>query len=301
VNEEDPELANLQALAEKQDRQDGLASKPKAQTKQREVSVVFLESLGGEVIEYKIGDGKAKIVEIRFGSEEETVIFRPETEVIFQRSKDRNVRHGRLKRLFSRWKVSLKGNASRYDAQRVLNRANRWLWDKGEEKDEEEGEPSLPFKAVRQLLACQAEMEAKDAAETEVKDAAYVYPKPELETVTEERDIAEEQLNTVSYQLAMARDAISLTVEALSERLAEKVQMSFDLLQGDTRWPQDIDELQKHAVRLAISLQRPPTKAELRKRHNPSGTLRESEFSPLLKHAGLSWLKRGRGSVQNVI
>jgi hypothetical protein len=73
------------------------------------------------------------------------------------------------------------------------------------------------------------------------------------------------------------------------------------LLQGDTRWPQDIDELQKHAVRLAISLQRPPTKAELRKRHNPSGTLRESEFSPLLKHAGLSWLKRGRGSVQNVI
>jgi hypothetical protein len=159
----------------------------------------------------------------------------------------------------------------------------------------------FPFKAVRQLLAYQAEMEAKDAAETEVKDAAYVYPKPELETVTEERDIAEEQLNTVSYQLAMARDAISLTVEALSERLAEKVQMSFDLLQGDTRWPQDIDELQKHAVRLAISLQRPPTKAELRKRHNPSGTLRESEFSPLLKHAGLSWLKRGRGSVQNVI
>ena len=49
MNEDDPKLRALQALAEKQDRQDGLASKPKAQTKQGEVSVAFLESLGGKV------------------------------------------------------------------------------------------------------------------------------------------------------------------------------------------------------------------------------------------------------------
>ena len=162
MNEDDPELRELQALAEKQDRQDGLDSKPKAQTRQREVSVAFLESLGGEVIEDKIGYGQAKIVEIRFGSEKETQLsFRPEAELIFQRSKDRKVRHDRLNRLFSRWTVSLRGKTSRYDTQRELNKANRGLWKMGEGRDGEEGEPSIAFQAAKQLLACHVEIELK--------------------------------------------------------------------------------------------------------------------------------------------
>ena len=329
MNEEDPELANLQALAEKQDRQDGLASKPKTQTKQREVSVAFLELLGGEVIEDKIGDGKAKIVEIRFGSEEETqLIFRPETEVIFQRSKDRKVRHGRLNRLFSRWTVSLKGKTSRYDTQRELNKANRGLWEMGEGRDGEEGEPSIAFQAAKQLLACHVEIELQlrrtlllfllfrlhEKAEQEAvspikpepaKGVLYIYAKPELETLREQLAVSseqpeetEDQLNRVRYQLAKAHDAISLTIEALSKGHGGKVQKAFELLQRD-KWPQDIDKLQEHAIRLAITLQRPPTKAELRKSYNSyrehsTGTPKEKDFSPLLKHAGLSWLKKER-------
>ena len=54
-----------------------------------------------------------------------------------------------------RWTVSLKGKTSAYDTQRELSRASRGLWDNGE------GQPSIAFKAARQLLACHAEMEAK--------------------------------------------------------------------------------------------------------------------------------------------
>ena len=55
--------------------------------------------------------------------------------------------------------VSLKGDISPYDTQRELNKANRGLWDKGEDKDEERGQPAIAFKAARQLLACHVEIE----------------------------------------------------------------------------------------------------------------------------------------------
>ena len=158
-----------------------------------------------------------------------------------------------------------------------------------------------------------AKQEAVSPIEPEPAEGAlYIYPKPELETLREQLAVAneqlaeaEEQLNRVSHQRAMAHDAISLTIEALSQGLGRKMQMAFELLKSD-QWPQDIDKLQEHAMALATELQRPPTKAELRKRHDSSGTLRESEFSPLLKHAGLSWLSEaandvGLTSVENAI
>ena len=146
-----------------------------------------------------------------------------------------------------------------------------------------------------------AKQEAGSPIEPEPGEGAlYIYPKPELETLREQLAVAneqlaeaEEQLNRVSHQRAMAHDAISLTIEALSQELGGKMQMAFELLHSD-QWPQDIDKLQEHAMTLAAELQRPPTKAELRKRYNPSGRLRESEFSELLKHAGLAWLRRQR-------
>ena len=64
----------------------------------------------------------------------------------------------------------------------------------------------------------------------------------------------------------MAQDAISLTVEALSKGLGKKMQKAFDLLQDDSQWPQDIDKAARACHDLAAELQRPPTKAELRKR-----------------------------------
>ena len=74
------------------------------------------------------------------------------------------------------------------------------------------------------------------------------------------------------------------------------MQFAFNLLQDDSQWPQDIIRLQELAVMLAAKLQRPPTKAEFRKRYNPSDTLKEKDFSLLLKRAGLSWLKKGTPS-----
>lgn len=75
------------------------------------------------------------------------------------------------------------------------------------------------------------------------------------------------------------------------------MQIAFKLLQDDSQWPQDIKDLQQLAMRLAARLQRPPTKAELRMRYNP--TLKEKDFSLLLKHAGLSWLKKGSLKIPN--
>jgi len=97
----------------------------------------------------------------------------------------------------------------------------------------------------------------------------------------------------------MAHDAISLTVDVLSKGLGGKLQTVFNLLQDDTKWSHDIARLQEYAMTVASELQRPPTKAELReainsKRSHSSGTLNEKDFSPLLKHSGLSWLRKQR-------
>ena len=291
-------------------------AKPRTNENQPQVSVEELLELGGK----KVGTN------IVFGPKGETqLIFRPTTQFIFRpktKTKLSRASKDRLNRVLARCAVSLKAKTSRHDARRELNKANRGLWDKGEDKDEEEGEPSIAFKAARQLLACHVEIElqlrrrlfllllyrlhekAKQEALSPIEPepaegALYIYPKPELETLGEQLAVAneqlaeaEEQFSRVSHQRAMAHDAISLTTEALSQELGGKVQLAFELLQSD-QWPQDIDKLQEHAMALATELQRPPTKAELRKRHDPSGTLRASEFSPLLKRAGLSWLKRG--------
>ena len=128
---------------------------------------------------------------------------------------------------------------------------------------------------MRQLLACHVEVSR-------------------LHELNEEPEI---DRGVVNEQLIMVRDAISLAVEALTQKLGGKMQTAFNLLKNDTQWPQDIDELRRLAMRLAAGLQRPPTKAELRKHYNskykpPAAALKEKDFSLLLKHAGLSWLKK---------
>jgi len=259
---EDPELANLRDLAEKQDKRE----EPWKKETLREVSVEELLAFGGKKTESQI-------------------VFGPqgETQLIFRPSK------GRLGQVHAQWTVSLKGKTSAYDTQRELSKANRGLWDKGEGKDKEEGQPSTAFKAARQLLACYAEMEAKQEAALSAKpDAAegalYIYPKPEIETLREELAQAEDQLNSERSHRIMAHDAISLTVEVLSKGLGGKLQMAFNLLQDDAKWSQDIARLQEYAMTLATELQRPPTKRELReainsKRPHSRGTLNEKDFS----------------------
>ena len=233
-------LSELRALAEKQDKQDG------PWKKEEELPEVSLEELLAL-------DGKKTGNQIVFGPE-------GKTQLIFRPSK------GMVGRAPARWTISLKSKTSAYDTQRELSRANRGLWDKGEGKDKEQGQPAVAFKAARQLLACHAEMEAKQETASSVSEATegalYAYPKPELETLTEELAKTEDQLNEERNHRMTAQDAINLVIEALSQGRGGKVQMAFDLLQRD-QWPQDIKDLQQLAMRLAARLQRPPTKAEL--------------------------------------
>jgi hypothetical protein len=249
-----PGLEELRALAKEQDRRDGLASKAKGQRGEREeVSEEQLLSLGGKKPEV---ESKKAEVEIVFGPE-------GETQLIFKPSK------GRFKKT-CRWRVSLKGNISPYDTERALSKANRGLWDKGEDKGEGKGEgkgedkgkPSLPFKAASQLLDCHVEIELQarrtllllllrrmhekakgegvSPIETKPAEGAlYIYPKPELETLREQLAVAseqlveaEEQLDHVSYQLAIAHDAVSVTVEALFKKLWGKGAVGVQFVAG---------------------------------------------------------------------
>jgi hypothetical protein len=273
-SEEEPlTLSELRALAAEYDRQAKLASKAipliierggasQARAKRREVPEKDLLALGGK----KTGS------DIIFGTD-------GETQLIFRPSK------GRFEGA-ARWTVSLKGNISHYDTQRELNKANRELWDK------EKGEPSVAFKAAEQLLACH--VEELRACQVEVRTLHELNERPETETVMEQVSKMSEQLNRVSEQLIMAQDAISLVVEALSKELGGKLQIAFDMLRDDSQWPRDIERLRWHATVLACDLQRPPSKKELKQRHDPDRRIDPSPFAELLKSAGLSWLPRAR-------
>jgi hypothetical protein len=208
-------LSELRALAEKQDKQDGPWKK---EEELPEVSLEELLALGGK----KTGN---------------QIVFGPEgkTQLIFRPSK------GMVGRAPARWTISLKGKTSAYDTQRELSRANHGLWDKGEGKDKEQGQPAVAFKAARQLLACHAEVQAKQETVLSIgpevaEGAPYIYPKPEIETLIEELAKAEDELNEERNQRTMAHDAISLTIEVLSKGDGGKVQKAFDLLQRD-QWP----------------------------------------------------------------
>ena len=179
---------------------------------------------------------------------------------------------------------------SGYDFDRELSKANRGLLDK------EKGEPSAAFKAAEQLLACH--VEELRAPRVEVRPLREHNERPKIEAVMEQLTHFGELLETVSHRLMRAQDAIRLVVEALSTKeLVGKLKIAFDLLRDDSQWPQDVTNLRVHAMALAYLLQRPPTKAELRKRYDP--TLREKDFSPLLEHAGLLWLKKGPLKIPN--
>jgi hypothetical protein len=310
------------ALARKRDRQDKLAGKARARAKRVRSHVLgkdlAAENLEAEKLAAKY-NGKKVGVEVVFGPE-------GETQLVFRRVYRRSIRgpDGEIQCIYRRvkggvagWIVGLReGAISRDDFRRELNKSKTALWNK------EKGEGSLAFKAAEQLEACHVEiaglrkLQLRERAKQEgvaliepdaaAQETPYIYPKPEIDTLREELPSArkqlervEEQLATAIYELIRARDAISLTFEALSKGLGGKMQKAFDRSHDKGQWPRDIEKLKWHAVALAWELQRPPTKAELRKsynstRHHVDSALGESKFSPLLKHAGLRWLDKAQ-------
>ena len=332
-SEEEPlNHSELAALAEERDRQDKLAGKARgganqARGKRREVSEKDLLAHKDAKKVWRVFSDRRwqasrgawditprKAWDIIFGPEDKT-------RFVFSRAKGRS--KGAAKRKVARWTVSLAPvTISGYDIDRERSKYGRGLG----EKDA----GSLAFKAAEQLLACHVEIERlrklqllhhrlqqcllwrlREKAKQEgvaliepdaaAQETAYTYPKPLVDTLRELREQlarVEEQLATQIVSLIRARDAISLTIEALSKGDGGKLQIAFDLLWDNSQWLQEVTNLRFHAVALAAELQRPPTKAELRERYNSkrSSPLEESKFSPLLKDAGLSWLeKRARG------
>jgi hypothetical protein len=248
----------LRALAKEQDRRDRLTSRATGRRrKPKGVSERNLLSLSGK----KVG---------------ETIVFGPEggLQLIFKPS--RGALTGAAARGIVPWTVQIQVAISLYDTQRELTKAGRGLWDR------EKHEPTIPFKAASQLLACHAEMR-----KFHEKAKQEGVPKSKMGALREE-------LDTLNEQLIMAHDAISLVIEVLSKGLGKKMQIAFNLLRDDSQWPQDIERLRWHATVLACDLQRPPSKKELKQRHDLHRRIDPSAFAELLKSAALSWLPRAR-------
>ena len=158
-----------------------------------------------------------------------------------------------------KWKVDFEGTPTLEDIRRELSKSGRGLWDPVEQK------PGIAFQAVESLLSC------------------YQF----------------RGLPSDERQRATVHFTILTTLEALRQKQGRKLQIAFNLL-TDNQWPQTLDSLGDHAWLLANELQRPPSKRELKDRFDAPtathdhGKIHPSEFSKLLKHAGLAWLNRGR-------
>ena len=162
------------------------------------------------------------------------------------------------------WLVNMEGNKSLEELRRELCKNGRNLWDFGEQSpDGAEPRPPGPhiaFKAVEALLDYAEQLKGLPPTEHQKPDALF---------------------------------AILATLQALKQHQGRKLQIAFDLLTDDKR-PRLLEKLRDNTWMLSNELQRPPSKKELKNRFDPSGKLEQSEYSKLLKHAGLAWLRRDR-------
>ena len=152
------------------------------------------------------------------------------------------------------------------ELKRELNKTRRNLWNADKE------EPDIAVQAVDALLSWSQDWQDFIALSKSEQEPAMIYA----------------QLAILTTLQALKRDV---------KNKSRKLQLAFELLEGEGR-PSQIVKLHDHAVSLAAELQRPPSKKELKDRFDstlpPDHPVRPSEFSWLLKAAGLSWLKRGK-------
>ena len=158
------------------------------------------------------------------------------------------------------WRVALDAKpALKEDLKRELNKSWRELWNTDKDK------PDIAVQAVDALLYWSQNWQ----------------------------DFSDQERAMIYAQLA-----ILTTLDALKRDLknkSHKLQLAFKLLTGEGAASQ-IDKLYGHAVALAVELERPPTKKELKGRFDSKlpHPFDPSEFSKRLKETGLSWLKRGK-------
>jgi hypothetical protein len=174
----------------------------------------------------------------------------------------------------SAWKVALdvavEGTQLLEELKRELNKSRRNLWNADKKK------PDIAFQAVHALLTCSRDCQDFLALPKSKHKKAGVYPV-----------MINAHLTILTTLQALKRDV---------KNESRKLQVAFEWL-DDHQWPSQIEKLRHHALMLARDLQRPPSKKELKDRFDPRlppYQVRASEFSTLLKAAGLSWLKRGK-------
>jgi hypothetical protein len=165
------------------------------------------------------------------------------------------------------WTVELDAKpALKEELKRELNKTRRNLWNADKE------ELDIAVQAVDALLSWSQDWQDFIALSKSEQERAMIYA----------------QLAILTTLQALKRDV---------KNKSRKLQLAFELLTGQGAQSQ-IVKLRDHAVSLAAELQRPPSKKELKDRFDstlpPHHPVRPSEFSKLLKAAGLSWLKRGK-------
>jgi hypothetical protein len=179
------------------------------------------------------------------------------------------------------WMVALDAKPSSLgeELKRELNRSRRNLWNvpKLEQQPATEQKPAvaedkqregldLAVHAVDALLSCKESFKGLPSNKQQGKEVQW---------------------------------AIYATLEALKRdgTKGRKLQVAYEWLTGEGS-PSQIVKLRHLALMLAVKLQRPPSKKELKDRFDstlpPDHPIHESEFSKRLKEAGLSWLKRGQ-------
>jgi hypothetical protein len=169
------------------------------------------------------------------------------------------------------------------ELKRELNKSGRGLWNVPEPEqkpavgeDKQKERPDIAVQAVDALLTCSRDWQDFTAL-----------PKSEQEKADLYRVMINAHLAILTTLQALERD---------KKNESRKLQLAFELLTGQGT-PSQIVKLCDHALTLASELQRPPSKKELKDRFDstlpPQYPVHPSEFSKLLKVAGLSWLKRG--------
>jgi hypothetical protein len=163
------------------------------------------------------------------------------------------------------WRLDAKPGALEEDLKRVLNQAGRNLRNVPEPEDKQREGMDIAVKAVDALLYW-----SQNWQDFRHQEHARIY----------------------------AQFAILTTLQALERDLknnSHKLKLAYEMRTG-VGTPSKNDKLYGHAAALAVELQRPPTKKELKDRFDSKlqHPFDPSEFSKRLKETGLSWLKRGQ-------
>jgi hypothetical protein len=143
------------------------------------------------------------------------------------------------------------------ELKRELNRFGRGLWDKQREGLD------LAVHAVDALLSCKESFKGLPSNKQQGKE--------------------------VQFAIFAALEALKRDVE----NKGRKLQVAFEWLEGKGS-PSQIVKLHHHAVALAVKLERPPSKSELRAdfKLGQRIQIQPTNFATLLRRAGLGWLPK---------